>query len=65
MLSHREFADETELFSYIEKCHAEYLKMVPGVETDARYITAVSLQVMRGMYQLLIGRLEEESIEAA
>ena len=65
MLSHREFADETELFSYIEKCRAEYLKMVPGVETDARYITAVSLQVMRGMYQLLIGRLEEESIEAA
>ena len=54
-----------ELFEYLEAKHQEYMKEKHTVENDARYITAVGLQTMAGMYQLLSDRIREMGVQLA
>lgn len=59
------FSCTEELFDYLEAKHREYMKEKHSVESDARYITAVCLQTMAGMYQLLSDRIRETGYQPA
>lgn len=61
----QKFSDVEELFEYLEAKHQEYMKEKHTVENDARYITAVGLQTMAGMYQLLSDRIREMGVQLA
>lgn len=49
----QQFSDIGELFEYLEAKHREYMAEKHTVEGDARYITAVCLQTVMGIHQLL------------